>query len=307
MVRPGLGRAPVWSLSRWIPRRDCPCPVPTTPTPARLPTEGPTGTWVTSSISRPAGSPGAIPTGARLPSHSRPTVACFSRTTRPARSFGSRPPLCDAFVMTPREAGFHMPAEWASHEATWLAWPSHLELWAEHLEPARAAVVRLARAVAAGERVEVLTLDATGEAQARSAIGSERVTFHRVPFGDIWLRDTAPLFLVDERGEVASVRFSFDGWGGKYVLEHDARVAERIAGLRSGARSFTMPFVLEGGAVEVDGEGTVLTTRQCLLRGQRNVAMSEHDIERKLCDSLGCEKVLWLENGLRNDHTDGHV
>jgi agmatine deiminase len=209
--------------------------------------------------------------------------------------------------MTPREAGFHMPAEWASHEATWLAWPSHPELWAEHLEPARAAVVRLARAVAAGERVEVLTLDATGEAQARSAIGSQRVTFHRVPFGDIWLRDTAPLFLVDGQGEVASVRFSFNGWGGKYVLEHDARVAERIAALRSAARSFTMPFVLEGGAVEVDGEGTVLTTRQCLLRGQRNDAMSEGDIERKLCDSLGGEKVLWLENGLRNDHTDGHV
>jgi agmatine deiminase len=209
--------------------------------------------------------------------------------------------------MTPREAGFHMPAEWAPHEATWLAWPSHPELWGEHLEPARAAVVRLAQAVAAGERVEMLTLDAAGEASARRAIGSERVAFHRVPFGDIWLRDTAPLFLVNDHGAVASVRFSFNGWGGKYVLEHDALVAERIAALRSCARAFAMPFVLEGGAVEIDGEGTVLTTRQCMLRGQRNDAMSERDIERALCEALGCQKVLWLEDGLRNDHTDGHV
>ncbi len=200
-----------------------------------------------------------------------------------------------------------MPAEWAPHDATWLAWPSHPDLWGDNLEPARAAFVPLARAIAAGERVEILTLDAAGEAQAKSAIGSARAAFHRVPFGDIWLRDTAPLFLVDDTGAAASVRFSFNGWGGKYILEHDARVAERIAALQSGARAFVMPFVLEGGAVEVDGEGTVLTTRQCMLRGQRNVAMSERDMERELRDALGCEKVLWLDEGLRNDHTDGHV
>jgi agmatine deiminase len=209
--------------------------------------------------------------------------------------------------MTPRQAGFHMPAEWASHEATWLAWPSHPDLWADHLEPARRAVVCLAQAVAAGERVEVLTLDAESEAEARAAMGSARVRFHRVPFGDIWLRDTAPIFLVDEAGALGSVRFSFNGWGGKYVLEHDDRVGERIAALRSEARAFAMPFVLEGGAVEVDGDGTVLTTRQCLLRGQRNGATPEPEVERMLCDALGCQKVLWLEDGLRNDHTDGHV
>jgi agmatine deiminase len=209
--------------------------------------------------------------------------------------------------MTPREAGFHMPAEWASHEATWMAWPSHPELWREHLEPARIAVTRLALAVAAGERVEILAPDDASEAEVIRALGSGEVRVHRVPFGDIWLRDTAPLFLLDDRGEVASVRFLFNGWGGKYVLEHDDRVAERIAARQGSARAFSMPFVLEGGAVEVDGEGSVLTTRQCMLRGQRNDAASEADIERMLCDSLGCRKVLWLEDGLCNDHTDGHV
>jgi agmatine deiminase len=210
-------------------------------------------------------------------------------------------------MLTPREAGFHMPAEWAPHAATWLAWPSHRDLWEDHLEPAREAFVRLALAVAAGERVEVLVPDEANETLARAALRSDRVCFHRIAFGDIWLRDTAPLFLLGEGGEIACVRFSFNGWGGKYVLEHDDRVAERIAATQFEARSFKMPFVLEGGAVEVDGEGTVMTTRQCLLRGKRNGAMSEADVERGLCDALGCRKVLWLEDGLENDHTDGHV
>ncbi len=209
--------------------------------------------------------------------------------------------------MTPRQAGFRMPAEWRPHEATWVAWPSHPELWQENLEPARAAVARLAHALAAGERVDVLVPDGETEAHARGVLPSDRVRFHRASFGDIWLRDTAPLFLVDDAGEIASVRFAFNGWGGKYVLEHDDRVAERIAGFQGSSRAFVMPFVLEGGAVEVDGEGTVLTTRQCMLRGQRNDAMSQPDLEVALCDALGCQKVLWLEDGLQNDHTDGHV
>jgi agmatine deiminase len=136
-----------------------------------------------------------------------------------------------------------------------------------------------------------------------------------VPFGDIWLRDTAPIFVCGADGEVASVRFAFNGWGGKYVLEHDDRVAEAIAatvarrerGPGSGARAFAMPFVLEGGAVEVDGEGSVLTTRQCLLNANRNPRMSAFEIERAVLDALGADELLWLGDGLKNDHTDGHV
>jgi agmatine deiminase len=137
------------------------------------------------------------------------------------------------------------------------------------------------------------------------------VRFHRIPFGDIWLRDTAPLFLENEDGARANVRFAFNGWGGKYVLEHDDRVAERIAATFAGdaafAMAFVMPWVLEGGAVDVDGEGTVLTTRQCLLNPNRNLGMSAADVERAVSGALGCEKVLWLGDGLKNDHTDGHV
>jgi agmatine deiminase len=199
-----------------------------------------------------------------------------------------------------------MPAEWAPHDATWVAWPSHVELWQDGLAPARAGFVQLVAAIAEGEAAHVLVPDAAQERLARAALPSGNVRFHSVPFGDIWLRDTAPVFLLDERGRGATVRFAFNGWGGKYVLEHDDRVAERIAGI-AGQQAFAMPFVLEGGAVDVDGQGSVLVTRQCLLHPNRNGAVDEGKVEGWLRDALGVERVLWLGDGLANDHTDGHV
>ena len=210
-------------------------------------------------------------------------------------------------MSTPRDAGFRMPAEWARHDATWLAWPSHADLWQDNLEPARAAFARLVAAIAEGETAEILVADESSEASARAALPARGVRFHRIPFGDIWLRDTAPIFLDGAAGARATVRFAFNGWGGKYVLDHDAEVAERIAATKPDRTAFAMPFVLEGGAVEVDGEGTILTTRQCLLNPNRNPAMSEADVEARVAGALGAEKVLWLGDGLLNDHTDGHV
>jgi agmatine deiminase len=210
-------------------------------------------------------------------------------------------------MSTPRDAGFRMPAEWSRHDATWLAWPSHADLWQDNLEQARVSFARLVAAIAEGESAEVIVPDAANEASARAALPSQGVRIHRIPFGDIWLRDTAPIFLLDGRGVRASVRFAFNGWGGKYVLEHDDGVAERIASTLAAERAFTMPWVLEGGAVDVDGEGTVLTTRQCLMNPNRNPMMSAADVERAVSGALGCDKVLWLGDGLLNDHTDGHV
>jgi len=139
-------------------------------------------------------------------------------------------------MVTPRETGFRMPAEWAPHAATWLAWPSHRALWEHQLEPARAAFVRLASAIAEGEAVEILVPDEANERQAVAAITTGDVRFHRVPFGDIWLRDTAPVFVCGAASELASVRFAFNGWGGKYVLEHDDQVAQAIAAIVVSAR-----------------------------------------------------------------------
>jgi agmatine deiminase len=219
-------------------------------------------------------------------------------------------------VTTPLEAGFRMPAEWAPHACTWLAWPSHGDLWREHLAPARAAFVRLVAAIVGGgdgETACVLVPDEAQEELARAALPDRGVVLHRVPFGDIWLRDTAPLFLVrgaaapaGQGAEVGTVRFGFNGWGGKYVLPHDDRVAERVASL-AGGTSFANAFVLEGGAVDVDGEGTALTTRQCMLNPNRNGSVGEPAVEAVIRESLGAERVLWLGEGLMNDHTDGHV
>jgi agmatine deiminase len=205
-----------------------------------------------------------------------------------------------------------MPAEWDAHDATWVAWPSHEELWQENLAPARRAFAQLVAAIAEGETAEVLVPDADQERLARAALGTSltarHLRFHRVPFGDIWLRDTAPLFLRGPDDVGATVRFGFNGWGGKYVLDHDDQVSERIAEIAGEGRpDFVMPFVLEGGAVDVDGEGSVLTTRQCLLNPNRNGPVDEKTVERWLRDALGVDRVLWLGDGLLNDHTDGHV
>jgi agmatine deiminase len=202
-----------------------------------------------------------------------------------------------------------MPAEWAPHDATWVAWPSHVDLWQDALGPVRRAFARLVAAVAQGETAEVLVPDDEQEAYARAMLPVDGVRYHRIAFGDIWLRDTAPLFLRGGPGQAATVRFAFNGWGGKYLLEDDDRVSERIAGEVDGGaeRAFVMPFVLEGGAVDVDGQGTVLTTRQCLLNPNRNGVIDQKTAEGWLCDALGAERVLWLGDGLLNDHTDGHV
>jgi agmatine deiminase len=200
-----------------------------------------------------------------------------------------------------------MPAEWSPHAATWVAWPSASDLWGENLEPARAAFARLVAAIAEGETADVLVSGEAEEARARAALPTKNVRLHSVPFGDIWLRDTAPLFLVaDGGGGAASVRFAFNGWGGKYVLPEDDRVAERIAAIAA-LPTFHEDWVLEGGAIDVDGEGSVLTTRQCMLNRNRNGVVEERQTETVLRRSLGVDKVLWLGDGLLNDHTDGHV
>ncbi len=218
-------------------------------------------------------------------------------------------------VTSPRAAGFRQPAEWDPHEAVWLAWPSHHDLWGDALGKVRSDFTAFASAIAdvdpmtgrpRGERLEVLVPGAANEALAKAALGGLGARFHRIPFGDIWLRDTAPVFLTGDGGARASASFAFNGWGGKYVLPHDDGVSSRIAE-SAGFPAFRFPWVLEGGSVEVDGEGTCLTTRQCLLHPNRNPGMTREAIEARLRDALGVTTVLWLGEGLRNDHTDGHV
>jgi agmatine deiminase len=205
-----------------------------------------------------------------------------------------------------KNSGFFQPAEWTAHESCWLAWPSAANLWQEDLPKAQDEFTSLCKAIAEGEKLEILVPDAASQQQAEKALAGLSVRFHRIPFGDIWLRDTAPIFITHEDGRVASARFAFNGWGGKYVLPFDSDVSTKVAA-QAAVPKFSFSWILEGGSVEVDGEGTCLTSRQCLLNENRNPGMNQASIEKALRDSLGVTKVLWLRDGLLNDHTDGHI
>jgi agmatine deiminase len=197
-----------------------------------------------------------------------------------------------------------IPAEWRPHKAVWTAWPSAADLWGEDLEAARAEVAAMIRALAdggKGDRMRVLAHGREAEATAKLALAQSAEIISGA-FGDIWLRDTGPIFTADGR----ALGFRFNGWGGKYQLPHDEEVSARIA-LLAGAEYKHHDFILEGGAVEMDGEGALLTTRQCLLNPNRNPHWTEEGAEAALKRALGAEKILWLDEGLLNDHTDGHI
>jgi agmatine deiminase len=204
--------------------------------------------------------------------------------------------------MTPTVA-----AEWSPHRAMWVGFPSHAELWREDLAAAQAEVAALARALAGpgDERVRLMVVGDEAEAAARALLGEAKVEIVRGQFGDIWLRDTGPIFVDTAQGPVAA-GFRFNGWGGKYQMEGDDIVAEQIAAA-SGAPLARNGFILEGGALDHDGSGTILTTRQCLLNANRNPGWDEAQATAALGQALGAKKLLWLGEGLLNDHTDGHV
>lgn len=198
------------------------------------------------------------------------------------------------------------PPEWAEHEWVWIGFPSHAELWESDLEPARLEVAALAAAVHAdgrGEEVRLVAADPASAEAARQLAPFATIVEER--FGDIWLRDTGPIVLGKGR-ERRAVTFRFNGWGGKYEMEGDEDIGLRLAG---GARVEVRraDWVLEGGAIDVDGTGLAVTTEQCLLNPNRNPSLTRADVEARLREDLGIERLLWLGEGLLNDHTDGHV
>lgn len=200
------------------------------------------------------------------------------------------------------------PAEWDRHSAVWSAWPSAADLWLEDLEPARAEVAALFKAIADNGQGEPLKIVANGDdavASARAILAGVNAEVIPGVFGDIWFRDIAPIFVKGAQGLEAAC-FRFNGWGGKYILEGDDQVAAFVAGQARVPAVFN-DWVLEGGSIDVDGEGTALTTRQCLLNENRNPTLSQADIETRLRTGLGIEKLIWLGDGLANDHTDGHI
>ena len=205
--------------------------------------------------------------------------------------------------MAVTEDAISVPAEWAPQKAMWTAWPADPDEWNGDLASPRRDVAALVRALSQSNRVRLLAAGAEAEASARAELGG---VAEIIParYGDIWLRDTGPIFARTEDGAVA-LRFRTNGWGGKFDLPDDATVGDDIARL-AGTPVRKFDFVLEGGAVEQDGASTVLTTRQTLLNENRNGWTDTH-AEAALREAFGTKKVVWIDQGLVNDHTDGHI
>ncbi|MGF1430330.1 agmatine deiminase family protein [Kitasatospora sp. LaBMicrA B282] len=201
---------------------------------------------------------------------------------------------------------FRMPAEWTEHEGCLMAWPVRPDLWGETLAEAKREYAQVARAIARFEPVTMAAPPGHG-AEARDLCGAD-VEVVELPMDDSWFRDSAPLFVLDEQGRRAGVDFRFNAWGGKH---HPYDADDRIGALlleRLGLPAIRSEMILEGGAVTVDGEGTLITTEQCLLHPNRNPGMDRAQIEAELKARLGVRKVIWLPyGGLLDTETDGHV
>ena len=195
------------------------------------------------------------------------------------------------------------PAEWEKHKAIWTCWPAAAHEWREHLKPARAEIAAMIKALAEGGKVNLLVATAEAEQTARAMVGGAAEII-AVPYGDIWLRDTGPIFVREAAGKVA-LRFKNNGWGGKYIMPGDDTVGDRVAEL-SGAPARRHDFILEGGAIETDGAGRLLTTRQCLLNPNRN-QWTESTATAILKQTFAATHIHWLTEGMLNDHTDGHI
>jgi agmatine deiminase len=199
-----------------------------------------------------------------------------------------------------------MPPEWAPQDWLWIGFPHLADEWPGWLEPAQLQMAAFANAVAdSGQEVRLLVRDDANEARA-SQLVSGKVTLERRFYGDVWLRDTGPLVMFEPDGTRSARRFGFNGWGGKYLMQGDQTIGAVLA-RDAGLSIETSAMILEGGAIDGDGSGLVATTEQCLLNPNRNPQMTRAAIETELAAQLGFNRVLWLGDGLINDHTDGHV
>jgi agmatine deiminase len=240
----------------------------------------------------------------------------------------------------PAALGYRWPAEWEPHRATWLSWPHNPETWPTALPEVEATFAQFVRALAPHEAVEIGLADAAMEARARAAIRAaghdpdRNVRFHHYPTTDAWCRDHGPIFIVKrvtsahgqagggatpasgreasarsepQASEVAMVDFGFDNWGKKYpgweLDDAVPRHVEKILGLPR----FPADVVLEGGGIEGDGQGTVITTESCLLNPNRGPGRTRERMEKVLADFLGAKHVVWLHDGIEGDDTDGHI
>lgn len=215
-------------------------------------------------------------------------------------------------MQTPRDLGYRMPPEWAPHQATWLSWPHKEASWPGKLDAILPVYARAVAALARSEAVHINVNDAAMEQSARAllaAAGAEgTIQFHRFPTNDAWCRDHGAIFVVrDDEPRLAAVDWGFNAWGGKYPpFDLDDEIPRQMAAYLD-VPCFHTGIILEGGSIEVDGAGLLLTSEQCLLNPNRNPELGRDEIETILRNYLGVEKILWVGEGIVGDDTDGHI
>ena len=211
---------------------------------------------------------------------------------------------------TPAALGFRMPAEWHPHHSTWLTWPKDPETWPDRLTQVEKIYLEMISALTPYEIVDLLVDDEETEQKIRQLCtfpGAARIRFHRIPTVDSWIRDYGPNFLIGSNGSLAFNDWIFNAWGNKYEALKQDDAVPRLLEPTVQLQRFSPGIVLEGGSIEVNGAGCVLTTEQCLLNPNRNPELSRREIEQTLKDYLGVTKVLWLGEGIVGDDTDGHI
>lgn len=217
--------------------------------------------------------------------------------------------MSETLASTPAADGYRMPGEFEPHSGCWLAWPERPDNWRLGAKPAQEAYAAVAEAIAVSEPVTMAVSDAQFE-HCRSVL-SPAIRVVEISTDDAWIRDMGPTFVIDDRGGRRGVDWRFNAWGGLrgglyFPWDRDERVAAKVLEIERADR-YRAPIVLEGGSIHVDGEGTVLATEECLLNPNRNPELTREQIEQALFDHLGASKTIWLEAGVYNDETDGHV
>ena len=222
----------------------------------------------------------------------------------------SPPPVPTA----PAALGYRMPAEWEPHAATWLSWPRRDGIsFPDSYDRVTPVLASMVNALAESEPVNINVCDAEHEADVRRQLGkcraaADHVTFHHIPTNEPWCRDHGPIFLTREGDpKLAVVDWDYNAWGWKYPPFEDDDVVPTIIAEKLGLPVFHPGMVLEGGSIDVNGSGTLLTTKSCLLNPNRNPDLSQAEIEQRLKDYLGVTNILWLGDGIEGDDTDGHV
>ncbi|MDP8262352.1 MAG: agmatine deiminase family protein [Candidatus Ancaeobacter aquaticus] len=211
----------------------------------------------------------------------------------------------------PVQLGYTMPAEWEPHYGTWLSYPHAPETFFDKLDSVRNTYCEMIKIIAEGEQVHVNVNDEEMKKDLEKRLADNKVTknvhIHLFPTDDAWCRDHGAIFVKNvERGELAATVWKFNSWGEKYPYKKDAKIAKKMADTFK-LKSFDSKLVFEGGSIDVNGNGVLLTTESCLLNPNRNMDLSREDIEKVLQNYFGVKKVLWLGEGIEGDDTDGHI